>query len=632
MGYEEAPVSGVLTVCPFCACGCAIYLRNEEGRLTGVCPSLSHPISQGRLCTKGWHAHEITISARRVTRPLVRKNGKLTETSWEQALEAAAAGLSQVKKVNGAEALAVLGSASCTNEANFALARLARQALGTNNLDFVGRPEFSDVAGVIPSAGVAEIAEADVILLLDADTGDEHPVLSSHVIRARRRGAKIINLGIRRHNLTHRADVVLESFPGRQTEVLAGIAAEMVKTAPNASETGAFSDYSLEKAAIATQIATEKLQEAATLLAQAKKLVVLVGRASAADPRSGEKFAAMTALLKLWRAGTGQDANIGANLLVLGGRANTRGALEMGVHPALLSGYQNADGAKGLPLAQMAGKVRGLFALADDPRDGLGTPAQAEALLEGIEFLVVQTAIMSDLALRADVVLPAATLAEEEGCITNMEGCVQAIRPVAPPLGEARANWEIIAKLARQFGVELGCQNVTDILTQIAAAAPLYAGVTKAALENPAGTLVRPAVGIHAPAITPKLAAEAPVRNADYGLVLVVDVSEPSWEGDRLVMACPTLSREFCLQLKDFPNGCILLSQVDAQKLNLRNNAKVRVVGKQGEFATSLQVNPEVPEGLLLLPLRERGRLAALLSKAADAEFYAPLEVRIEGA
>jgi len=129
----------VLTTCPYCGCGCGMYLEVLDGEVIGVLPSVGHPINQGSLCIKGWSAHEFISSGKRLTRPLMRRDGDLVEVSWDEALERTAAELKRIRDESGPDSLAVLTSAKCTNEENYLLMKFTRAVLGTNNIDHCAR-------------------------------------------------------------------------------------------------------------------------------------------------------------------------------------------------------------------------------------------------------------------------------------------------------------------------------------------------------------------------------------------------------------------------------------------------------------------------------------------------------------
>ncbi len=129
----------MLTVCPYCGVGCQFYVQLLDGEIVGVLPSKEHPVSQGGLCIKGWNATSFVRHPDRLTRPLVRRAGKLVEASWDEALGLVAARLQAVRAESGPNSIAFLVSAKCTNEENYLLQKLARAVIGTNNVDHCAR-------------------------------------------------------------------------------------------------------------------------------------------------------------------------------------------------------------------------------------------------------------------------------------------------------------------------------------------------------------------------------------------------------------------------------------------------------------------------------------------------------------
>ena len=127
--------ANTFSVCPYCGTGCGFYLQTLDGELIGLRPAPSHPVSQGKLCIKGWQAHEFVTSPDRLKKPLIRKSGELKEASWDEALGLVAEKL----KAAGPEHVAVLSSAKCTNEENYLLQKFARVALKTNSIDHCAR-------------------------------------------------------------------------------------------------------------------------------------------------------------------------------------------------------------------------------------------------------------------------------------------------------------------------------------------------------------------------------------------------------------------------------------------------------------------------------------------------------------
>jgi predicted molibdopterin-dependent oxidoreductase YjgC len=138
-GHLSMEFKTVLTTCPYCGCGCGLLLEVLDGKLVGTLPSKTSPVNEGKLCVKGWTVHEFVTSPHRLTQPMVRKEGGLEESSWNEALDVAAKRLKEIKEKYGPESIGVLTSAKCTNEENYLLQKFTRAALGTNNVDHCAR-------------------------------------------------------------------------------------------------------------------------------------------------------------------------------------------------------------------------------------------------------------------------------------------------------------------------------------------------------------------------------------------------------------------------------------------------------------------------------------------------------------
>jgi predicted molibdopterin-dependent oxidoreductase YjgC len=129
----------VPSTCVYCGTGCGVLLEVMGDRLTGTLPQKDHPISRGTLCIKGWSVHEFVHSEQRLTAPMIRVSGVLEETDWDTALAAVADGLTKARDEHGADAVGFFASARCSNEENYLLQKLARAAVGTNNVDHCAR-------------------------------------------------------------------------------------------------------------------------------------------------------------------------------------------------------------------------------------------------------------------------------------------------------------------------------------------------------------------------------------------------------------------------------------------------------------------------------------------------------------
>ena len=129
----------VLTTCVYCGAGCGLYLQVLDGKVVGVLPAKQHPISEGKLCIKGWNAHAFIYHPDRLQTPLIKENGRFRETTWDEALDLVAQKLEEIKSEHGPDALGFLCSAKCTNEDNYVFQKFVRAVIGTNNVDHCAR-------------------------------------------------------------------------------------------------------------------------------------------------------------------------------------------------------------------------------------------------------------------------------------------------------------------------------------------------------------------------------------------------------------------------------------------------------------------------------------------------------------
>ncbi len=134
MEYRSVP-----SICPYCGCGCGALLQVIDGELVKVLPSKSNPVNKGSLCIKGWNMHEFVNNPRRLTKPLLRKDGELVEVEWDEALDFTAERLRAIKQDRGPDAVAALASAKCSNEENYLMQKFIRAGVGTNNIDHCAR-------------------------------------------------------------------------------------------------------------------------------------------------------------------------------------------------------------------------------------------------------------------------------------------------------------------------------------------------------------------------------------------------------------------------------------------------------------------------------------------------------------
>jgi len=186
----------VQTTCPYCGTGCSFNLVVDNGVVTGVAPYQRSPVNEGKLCPKGTYAHQFINSPDRLKKPLIRKDGKLTEASWDEALKLIAEKFRSYKP----DECACLASARVSNEDNYAMMKFARGVLKTKHIDHCARLcHSSTVAGLANIFGsgamtnsIGDIADSNCVFIIGSNTFECHPLIGRRVMQAKAKGAKLI--------------------------------------------------------------------------------------------------------------------------------------------------------------------------------------------------------------------------------------------------------------------------------------------------------------------------------------------------------------------------------------------------------------------------------------------------------
>lgn len=129
----------VLTTCPYCGTGCTLYLKVENDEIIGVIPNEKNSVNKGKLCSKGHFGFDFVHHKSRLKSPLIRKDGKLVEASWDEAISLLTKKLKERIKISGPDSVAGFSSARCTNEENYLMQKFMRAVIGTNNIDHCAR-------------------------------------------------------------------------------------------------------------------------------------------------------------------------------------------------------------------------------------------------------------------------------------------------------------------------------------------------------------------------------------------------------------------------------------------------------------------------------------------------------------
>lgn len=515
----------VRTVCTYCGVGCEVNLRVRDGKVVGV-SAADGPANRGLLCVKGRFGYDFIHSVDRLTTPLIRrggKNGNLEPAAWDEALSVVAESLSRIRRKYGPDALAGLASAKCTNEENYLMQRLVRAVFGTNNVDHCARLcHASSVAGLAMSFGsgamtnsIPEIEDSDVIFIIGSNTAEAHPVIGTYVVRAQKKGRKVIVADPRGVGLAEKADLFLQHVPGTDVALLNGMMHVILKERLYdegfvKERTEGFSElaemlerYAPEDVEGITGVSADDIRAAARMYAKAERAGILYAMGITQHTTGTDNVMSVANLAML----TGNVGKRSAGVNPLRGQNNVQGACDMGGLPNVYTGYQavtNDEARKkfeaawgvaslpakpGLTVVEVMdraahGDIKGLYIMGENPMVSDPDIGHVEEALRSVEFLVVQDIFLTETARFADVVLPGACFAEKDGTFTNTERRVQRIRKAVEPPGEARPDWMILCDVATRMGYPMQYESPADVMREIASLTPSYGGISYDRLEK----------------------------------------------------------------------------------------------------------------------------------------------------
>jgi NADH-quinone oxidoreductase subunit G len=474
------------SVCSGCAVGCNVRVDVRVDRVLRLMSRTNDSIDDGWLCDRGRWGYEDVNDPKRLRVPLVRKNGTLQEVTWDEALDVVATRFRAIAQQQGAAAIGGIGSTHTTNEEAYLFQQLLREGLGTPNIDHHHGRFPAASQGALPwvfTGTIAGIDQASEIVLIGADPYTHQPVLDLRIKKALRAGARLTVISAESLRIERLAQRVVRIQAGTESAVVKALTqivlGENLGRGTAAQQVGKNQDYQARfapftPAALGLDDAT--LRTLARDIAAASGAVMLYDEMTTRVAGNETLAADALDLALLTDNVTRPHAGVGP----LWHDANALGARDMGLLPDVGPGYQPVA-KPGLDYdAMLAGGVRALWVMGADPAKHLPDAAQ----IDNMDFLVVQDMAMTETAKYADVVLPALSYAEKTGSFTNLERCVQAIRRAMTPLPGARADWEILRAVGTRLGLAWSYRSPSDVLTEIAATVPLYAGLTREALGD----------------------------------------------------------------------------------------------------------------------------------------------------
>ncbi|MEX5728447.1 formate dehydrogenase major subunit [Rhodovulum iodosum] len=528
---QGLPDRAVVTTCAYCGVGCSFRAEMQGETLVRMVPWKGGKANRGHSCVKGRFAWGYASHPDRILTPMVRAriDDPWCEVSWEEALAFTASRFRAIQAAHGKGAIGGITSSRCTNEETFLVQKLIRAVFGTNNVDTCARVCHAPTGYGLKttfgtSAGTQDfdsVAAADVVVVIGASPTDGHPVFASRLKKRLRAGATLIVIDPRRTDMVKsphiRAAHHLALRPGTNVAVLTAMAHVIVTEGlvdagfvAERCEADAYADWAdfvaeprhaPEAVERLTGVPAAELRAAARAYATGVNGAIYYGLGVTEHSQGST---AVMAIANLAMA-TGNIGRPGVGVNPLRGQNNVQGSCDMGSFPHELPGYRHVGDAAaraafetawGVPLdaepglrlpnmldAALDGSFRGLYLQGQDLLQSDPDTRHVAAALAAMDCVVVQDLFLNETASYAHVFLPGATFLEKDGTFTNAERRINRVRRVMAPRA-GLADWQVTQRLANAMGADWAYEHPAQIMEEIAATTPAFAGVTYDLLER----------------------------------------------------------------------------------------------------------------------------------------------------
>jgi formate dehydrogenase alpha subunit len=647
----------VVTTCPYCGVGCQIELLVQDEKIVrsngveGVSPN------DGRLCVKGRFGYEFVHSPDRLTKPLIKRDGKFEEASWDEALDLIASKFNEIKTKYGPDSLAGYASAKCTNEDNYLFQKFIRTVFGTNNIDYCTRLcHASTVTAMLKAIGdgagsnpIEDFETVDCLFVTGNNIIETHPITATYVKQGAARGQKIIVVDPKWTPLVRYATVWLQPKLGTDVALLNGLVHIIIKNnwvnvdfINKRVDEGfeAFeqlkeltSKYTPEYVEDITGVPVDKLELAAELYATSPTSMIATGMGMSQQVTGTHNVFCLINMMLI----TGQVGRERCGINPPRGQNNVQGATDVGCSPSNYPGYipvTNEENRRkvaeiwGVPFEKLSakpglttveimqaaheGKVKGIFIMGENPMISDPNLNHTEEAFKRMDFVVVQDIFHTETTQFADVILPASTWAEKSGTFVNSDRRVLMVRKAVDCPGEARVDWRIIHELAKRMGKPMkDYASEAELFDELASVTPIMAGISydrleKASIQWPCPTPDHPGTktlyldGFNTPNGKGKLfpvdyVSQKERTSKEFPYIL---------NSGRLLYHYHTATMSRRVQpLREYINEAFLLMHPnDALKGGFVEGDKVEVKSQRGDLQTVLRVSEQVLEGELFMP------------------------------
>jgi assimilatory nitrate reductase catalytic subunit len=492
---EKAPDKWVRSTCGYCGVGCGMYIGVKNGKAVYSKGDPLHSVNFGTLCPKGLSEHKMVYADSRLHKPLLRKNGKLTPSTWEDTFKHTSDEFKRIQAEHGKGAVAVISTGQLLTEEFYALGKFVQLGLETNNYD--GNTTLCMASAVMgykqtfgsdgPTGCYEDFEKADVIMLIGANIADNHPILKLHIAKNEQVTGKkptVIVIDPRKSKTAQMADLFVPLNPRSDLALINGLCyiifeqgwedEKFIKERTNGYlefKKHIMANYPPQDVAQITGIDVAELYHLAKIYSQADAAMSAWTMGVNQSSIGTDTVSAICNLALI----TGNVGREGAAPMSITGQCNAMGTREFGFTSSI-PGYRNyADQndresfakiinvpeeliptKRGYAYPQIIdainrGEIKALWVVATNPLVSYPDQNALREALKKLDILVVQDAFLSDTAQIADVVFAAATWSEKEGCYTNSERRCNYAKKAVEPLGDAKADLDIVKDFSTYF-------------------------------------------------------------------------------------------------------------------------------------------------------------------------------------
>ena len=647
------PTRTVLTTCAYCGVGCSFKAELRGDELVRMVPEKAGGANEGHSCVKGRFAWGYATHADRVTVPMIRESidDPWREVSWEEALAYTAERLRDVQARHGVDSIGGITSSRCTNEEVFVVQKMIRAAFGTNNVDTCARVCHSPTGYGLKqtfgtSAGTQDfksVAESDVIMVIGANPTDAHPVFGSRMKRRLREGARLIVVDPRRTDLVRsphiEADYHLPLQPGTNVAVINAmghvvateglIDREFVAERCDPVTFAAWEEFirgeenSPEAAEQASGVPADDIRAAARLFAAGPNAAIYYGLGVTEHSQGSTMVMAMANLAMA----TGNIGRDGVGVNPLRGQNNVQGSCDMGSFPHELPGYRHVsddvvreqfEAVWGVEIQQepglripnmldaaITGEFRAMFIQGEDIAQSDPNTRHVEAALVAMDLVIVQDLFLNETARFAHVFLPGTSFLEKDGTFTNAERRINRVRPVMSPK-TGKQEWQVVSELANALGYPMHYDSASEIMDEIAALTPTFAGVSFELLDR-VGSVQWPCNAAH-PDGTPIMHVDGFVRGMGaFQVTPFVPTEERSTRRFPLLLTTGRILSQYNVGAQTRRTANITwhdedvldIHEADAEMRGVTDGSWVTLASRVGSTVMRARISDRVPPGVV---------------------------------